>query len=64
MINGEFFAPKLITLDKRFNIVKTNNNDSFKIIEGGIFQPPQYQVNFTLDVRKTPYFIIYTDNKN
>ncbi|MFZ3465821.1 MalM family protein [Vibrio harveyi] len=61
MVNGEVFAPKLITLDKAFNIVNINVHDSFDIETTGMLTRTQYQLSFTLDVEKTPYFIVYTD---
>lgn len=61
MSNGSVFAPKLITLDKAFNIVNVNDRESFDIETTGMLTRIQYQLSFTLDAAKTPYFIVYTD---
>ncbi len=60
MSNGSVFAPKLLTLDSNFNIVNQTSVEKFDVKTADAFTRSQYQLNFLLDAKKTPYFIIYT----
>ncbi|MCZ4293489.1 MalM family protein [Vibrio sinaloensis] len=63
MVDGAVFAPKLIALDDHFNVVSEANLDDFSIKASDAFTRTQYQLNFTLDAAKTPYFVIYTPER-
>lgn len=60
MLNGKVFAPKLITLDKYFQIVEFRDLAGFDLRAADAFSRNQYLLNMMLDAEKTPYFIIYT----
>ena len=60
MSNKSVVAPKLITLDDKFNIVSTVNLEQFAIKTSDVFTKTQYQLNLDLDASKTPYLIVYS----
>ncbi|MEZ9131967.1 MalM family protein [Vibrio breoganii] len=60
MVNGDTFAPKLIALDKNFNVVSQTTIEQFEITPSDAFTRTQFKGNLSLDASKTPYFIIYT----
>lgn len=60
MSNHSVVAPKLITLDDKFNIVSTTSLAQFEIKTSDAFTQTQLQLSFDLDASKTPYFIVYS----
>lgn len=62
MINDSVVAPKLITLDEKFNIISTTTLDQFNIKASDAFTRTQFKLKFNLNASKTPYFIIYSSD--
>ncbi|WP_413699888.1 MalM family protein [Psychromonas sp. KJ10-10] len=60
MSNHSVLAPKLVTLNHDFEVVRSINLDEFSIATSSAFTASQFQLNIELDASKTPYFIIYT----
>tara|TARA_R110001583_G_scaffold125319_4_gene276905 strand:+ start:3667 stop:4527 length:861 start_codon:yes stop_codon:yes gene_type:complete len=60
MSNHSVVAPKLITLNPNFEVVRTVNLDEFSIATSSAFSASQFQLNIEIDASKTPYFIIYS----
>lgn len=60
MINNSVVAPKLITLNHKFEIISSKNLEQFEIKTSNAFSRSQFQLDFELDASTTPYFIIYS----
>lgn len=56
-------APKVITLDEKFNIVKVIELKEFEVKTSSAFTQSQFRLNFELDATKTPYFIVYSSSE-
>ncbi len=62
MINSSVVAPKLITLNKEFEIVSSSDLEQFTVKASSAFSRTQFQLNVELDATKTPYFVIYSSD--
>ncbi|CAH8210940.1 MalM family protein [Vibrio aestuarianus] len=60
MLNKSVFSPKVIMLDKAFNIVSETELSQFDVETSDAFTRNQYRLDFKVDATKTPYFVIYT----